>query len=312
MRIGSSIPRITELIFCQFISFSLGLLQETLHCEHGKSRCECRVNQDLCTFDLEIDEIETFTSYQKLFVGGPRGVAMRGTQGVIYYFGEDGTPLPLQANRSCSDLTNINCTDPQFVDGKTYRLAIAVNGQIPGPTLVVHEGQEVEIRVKNNLTSEGISIHWHGMHQRGTPWMDGVGQVTQCPIGPQSSFSYRYIAKPSGTFWYHSHTGAQRTDGLFGALIVKEKPEKMDKIQTELKAHGVNVTFEDLPHKHTLSFLDWQQQASLDLFVKAQGAVGFYPNKACGEVPTPRDKIYNVRKGFEGASVGPIPIFLGL
>ena len=140
----------------------------------------------------------------------------------------------------------------------------------------------------------------------------GVGQVTQCPIGPQSSFSYRYTARPSGTFWYHSHTGAQRTDGLFGALIVKEKRERMDKIQTELKAHGVDVKFKDLPHKHTLSFLDWQQQASLDLFVKAQGAVGFYPNKSCGEVPTPRYEQYNTTKGFEGASIGPIPYFSGL
>ena len=149
-------------------------MQETLHCEHSNTNCECREDAPLCIFKLEIDEIQTFTSYKKLPVDGRSGVAMRGTQGVVYYFGEDGTPLPLQPNRECSNITNINCTDPQFVDGKTYRLAIAVNGQIPGPTLVVHEGQEVEVHVQNNLTSEGISIHWHGMHQRGTPWMDMV------------------------------------------------------------------------------------------------------------------------------------------
>ena len=39
--------------------------------------------------------------------------------------------------------------------------------RIPGPTLIVHEGQEVEIHVKYNPTSEGISIHWHWMHQIG-------------------------------------------------------------------------------------------------------------------------------------------------
>ena len=117
---------------------------------------------------------------------------MRGTQGVVYYFDEDGTPTPLQTNRTCSTQDSAKCTYPQFVDGKTYRLAIAVNGQIPGPTLRAHEEQTVEVHVHNNLTTEGISIHWHRMLQRGTPWMDGDGQVTQCPIGTQTSFSYRY------------------------------------------------------------------------------------------------------------------------
>ena len=292
--------------------FSLDLSEETVNCEYGKPSCECGADVDVCIFNLEIDEIRTFTSYQKLSVDEPTGIAMRGTQGVIYYFGEDGTPLPLQANRTCSNLTNINCTNPQFVDGKTYRLAIAINGQIPGPTLIVHEEQEVEIHVQNNLTTEGISIHWHGMHQRGTPWMDGVGQVTQCPIGPQSSFSYRYFATPPGTFWYHSHSGAQRTDGFYGALIVKEKLNRMRKIRTKLERHGVDGGFQDLPDQHTLTFLDWQQEASLDTFTQIQGAVGFYPGKEHGAVPTPEDDLYNRTNSFEGAGVGPIPYFSGL
>ena len=85
--------------------------------------------------------------------------------------------------------------------------------------------------------------------------MDGVSQVTQCPIGPQSTFSYNYTASPSGTFWYHSHSGAQRTDGLFGALIVKEREETIHNICSELQVHGVREAckFEDLPEKHTLT-----------------------------------------------------------
>ena len=287
--------------------------QETLNCEYGEPSCECRADVDLCTFNLEIDEIRTFTSYQKLSVDEPTGVAMRGTQGVVYYFDEDGTPTPLQTNRTCSTQDRAKCTYPQFVDGKTYRLAIAVNGQIPGPTLIVHDGQEVEIHVHNNLTSEVISIHWHGMHQKGTPWMDGVGQVTQCPIGPQTSFTYRHVAYPSGTFWYHSHTGAQRTDGFYGALIVKERPNRMMKIKAMLHERGVvHGEFKDLSDQHTLTFLDWQQEASLDLFTQIQGAVGFYPDKEHGEVPTPEDDPYNRTDSFEGAGVGPIPYFSGI
>ena len=134
-------------------------MEETLNCEYGNLTCECNADAAVCRFNLEIDETRIFTSYPKLSVDEPTGVAMRGTQGVIYYFGDDGTPLPLQTGRTCSTLTNTDCTNPQFVDGSTFRLAIAVNGQIPGPTLIVHEGQTVVIHVHNNLTTEGISIH---------------------------------------------------------------------------------------------------------------------------------------------------------
>ena len=284
-------------------------LVETHNCEYGNPTCECSSSAEVCTFNLEIDEIRTFTSYQKLVVDKPTGIAMRGSQGVIYYFGDDGKPTPLQTNRTCSTRDKTNCTYPQFVDGKTYRLAVAVNGQIPGPTLIVHEGQTVVIHVHNNLTTEGISIHWHGMHQRGTPWMDGVGQVTQCQIGPSSSFSYEYTARPSGTFWYHSHSGAQRTDGFYGALIVKETPARMNEIRNELQEHG---EFEDLPDKHTLTLLDWQHEASLDLFTQIHASLGFYPDKPLGKVPTPADERYNPTRSFEEGGVGPVPYFSGI
>ncbi|XP_078350103.1 uncharacterized protein LOC144634921 isoform X2 [Oculina patagonica] len=284
--------------------------QETPNCLYGNPTCECSAHAKVCRFNLEIDEIRTFASYQKLSVDEPTGIALRGSQGVIYYLDDqDGTAVPLQTERKCSTLDSTKCTDPQFVDGKTFRLAIAVNGQIPGPTLIVHEGQTVVIHVHNNLTTEGISIHWHGMHQRGTPWFDGVGQVTQCQIGPSSSFSYMYTASPAGTFWYHSHSGAQRTDGFYGSLIVREKPERMEEIKARLGKHGA---FEDLPEKHTISLLDWQHEASLDLFTQIHASLGFYPNKPLGEVPTPNDHRYESTRSFEEGEVGPVPYFSGI
>ena len=229
---------------------------------------------------------------------------------MIYYFDDFGTPQPLQTNQNCSTLASSKCTNPQFVDGKTYRLAIAVNGQIPGPTLIVHEEQEAVIHVHNNLTTEGISIHWHGMHQRGSLWMDGVGQVTQCQIGPSSSFSYEYIARPSGTFWYHSHSGAQRTDGFYGALIVKESLERMTGIRWELPEQYRE--FIDLPGQHTLTLLDWQHEASLDLFTQAQADLGFYPDTPLGEVPAPNDPQYQGTRSFDNGRAGPVPYFSGI
>ena len=45
------------------------------------------------------------------------------------------------------------------------------------------------------------------------------------------------MAEPKGTYWYHSHVGAQRSNGVFGALIIKErqpavKPTPTDVIMT--------------------------------------------------------------------------------
>ena len=281
--------------------------QETLTCEYGNPSCECMAHAEICKFYLEVDEVRTFTSYQKLSVDRPTGIALRGAEGVSYYFDKNGIPLPLQSNKTCSTLDPDKCTYPQFVDGKTYRMAISINGLIPGPTLIVYEGQKVIIHVHNNLTTEGISIHWHGMHQRGTPWMDGVGQVTQCQIGPSSSYSYEYTASPSGTFWYHSHSGAQRTDGIYGALVVQENETRLNQIRTEL-----NANFQDLPDQHTLTLLDWQGEASLDLFTQSQAGLGFYPDKPYGEVPTPSDQRYASTRSFDNGGAGPIPYFSGI
>ena len=82
---------------------------------------------------------------------------------------------------------------------------------------------QIEVTVNNHLFSDSITLHWHGMHQTHNVWMDGVPHVTQCPIQPGSTFTYRIIADPPGTHWYHSHLSFQRLDGLFGMLIIHEQ-----------------------------------------------------------------------------------------
>ncbi|XP_022309994.2 uncharacterized protein LOC111115523 [Crassostrea virginica] len=101
-----------------------------------------------------------------------------------------------------------------------YKLVYAINGQIPGPNVVVFEDQIVSITVHNALEIEGVTIHWHGMIQRGTPWMDGVSMISQCPILPGQTFEYRFVAYPAGTHWYHGHLSSLLSDGIMGALIV--------------------------------------------------------------------------------------------
>ena len=61
--------------------------------------------------------------------------------------------------------------------------------------------------------------------------MDGVADVSRPPIPPGEDFTYEFTATPAGTHWYHSHTGVQYSDGLFGPLIVDEPapPAKYDR-----------------------------------------------------------------------------------
>jgi len=98
--------------------------------------------------------------------------------------------------------------------------AIAVNGQIPMPTLTFTEGDVAEIHVYNEL-KEGTSMHWHGLYLPNKE--DGVPFLTQMPIAPGTEHVYRFPIIQSGTHWYHSHSGLQEQIGMYGSLILKKK-----------------------------------------------------------------------------------------
>ena len=100
--------------------------------------------------------------------------------------------------------------------------AVAVNGQIPGPTLEFTEGDIAEIHVKNNL-HELSSVHWHGILLPNE--QDGVPFLTTTPIQPMGTHVFRFPIKQSGTYWYHSHSNLQEQKGLYGALIIKKRDE---------------------------------------------------------------------------------------
>lgn len=105
--------------------------------------------------------------------------------------------------------------------GKEKR-AIAVNGQIPMPTLTFTEGDTAEIHVHNQL-KEGTSLHWHGVYLPNK--VDGVPYLTQMPIEPNTTHIYRFKVIQNGTHWYHSHSGLQEQIGMYGSLILKKKEE---------------------------------------------------------------------------------------
>jgi FtsP/CotA-like multicopper oxidase with cupredoxin domain len=96
------------------------------------------------------------------------------------------------------------------------------NGQSPGPTIEVVEGDRVRIFVTNKLP-EAHSIHWHG--QRLPNGMDGVAGLTQPAIPPGKTFVYEFIAKRPGTFMYHPHADemVQMAMGLMGFWVTHPK-----------------------------------------------------------------------------------------
>lgn len=96
-------------------------------------------------------------------------------------------------------------------------VALAVNDQIPGPTLHLKQGEHVTINVHNHL-DKGTTIHWHGVL---VPWqMDGVLGVSQTAIEPGCSYHYEFTVEQSGTYWYHAHASTQEQDGIYGAIII--------------------------------------------------------------------------------------------
>ena len=104
-----------------------------------------------------------------------------------------------------------------MVDGKPGH-AVLVNGSLPAPTLRLKEGQTVRIAVTNRL-DETTSIHWHGLLV--PPDMDGVPGVSFPGVPPGATFVYAFTLRQSGTYWYHSHSGFQEQEGVYGAIIIE-------------------------------------------------------------------------------------------
>ena len=99
--------------------------------------------------------------------------------------------------------------------GKPIR-AIAVNGQIPMPTLTFTEGDIAEIYVHNEL-NEDTSLHWHGLMLPNK--YDGVPNLTQMPIKPKTTHLYTFPIIQNGTHWYHSHTLSPAFKSLLSILL---------------------------------------------------------------------------------------------
>ena len=248
---------------------------KTIDCTNGMAAT------DICEIMLVVDPLTSMTYYNIT-------EDLRELRGFRARFDSSGDLVILPDN----DFTD-DSRPPIFIqtDGH-FRPLIAINAQMPGPTIVAHENQRIKITVFNELKNvEGISIHWHGMHQRGTQGADGVAYITQRPILANQQYTYDFFAYPAGTHWYHAHSGAQRTDGLYGAFIIKDTLPG-------------NLYDSDLPDQHTLLLMDWQRESSIDLFYSIGNSLRYWKESSSGDYIR-----YNITLTSDGTEVGPTPFW---
>ncbi|XP_029056021.1 laccase-5-like isoform X2 [Osmia bicornis bicornis] len=128
-------------------------------------------------------------------------------------------------SKSCGDcpVNETACLHNHCVTADGQRRGIlTANRQLPGPTIQVCENDILVVDVINRLPGKAAAMHWRGQSQFESPFMDGAPLVTQCPIPSYTTFQYKFRASVAGTHLWHAHAGADVTNGIFGALIVKQ------------------------------------------------------------------------------------------
>lgn len=133
-----------------------------------------------------------------------------------------GTPIDLltgPAGAPQRTITLTAATGRQVVGGIDQPV-LTFNGTTPGPTLVLRQGELVEVRLRNENVAQGVTMHWHGVDVPGRE--DGVAGVTQDAVLPGGQYLYRFVVPDAGTYWYHTHQDSVRSvaRGLLGALVV--------------------------------------------------------------------------------------------
>ena len=107
-----------------------------------------------------------------------------------------------------------------------FKPTLLINGLSPGPLIECNEGDTIVVHV-HNAASDATSIHWHGIFQNGSNWMDGASSVTQCPIASGKSFTYEFqVLGQVGTYLYRSEIGVQAADGLVGPIVIHSVNER--------------------------------------------------------------------------------------
>ncbi|CAO1653751.1 copper resistance system multicopper oxidase [Parasphingorhabdus sp. NYA22] len=164
---------------------------------------------------LSLDRRKLITS--SLALGGAAGLsaAMPGWARAA----NGGTLARKGSDVLSGEYMKMTVADAAFQTGKRNGPAVTVNGTVPGPLVRLKEGQNLVVDMVND-SSEGTSIHWHGLL---VPFlMDGVPGVTMAALEPGKTFRYEFPIRQAGTYWWHAHT-LQEPMGHYGPIIIDPK-----------------------------------------------------------------------------------------
>lgn len=166
-----------------------------------------------------------------------------------------------------------------------FRPMVLINNQFPGPLVECNEGDTLIVNIENRAVNS-TSIHFHGLYQNGTNSMDGSVGITQCPIAPNSDFTYKFdVRGQSGTYWYHAHHSAQASDGLVGPVVIHSKDEL--EVQELRYATDRVVMVQDHYHNTTAELLmDYlQPDKENDEPVPDNALINGRGVRSCGDFP---------------------------
>jgi CopA family copper-resistance protein len=157
---------------------------------------------------------------------------------------------------SGDDITLRIARQTMMIDGRPSR-AIGINGTVPAPLIRLREGQNVRLKVINDL-DEDSSIHWHGLLV--PTQFDGVPGVSFPGIKPRSTFLYEFPIRQNGTYWYHSHSGLQEQLGHYGPIVID--PAGADPVRFD--------------REHVIVLSDHSQSSPEAIFRNMKTMPGFY------------------------------------
>jgi FtsP/CotA-like multicopper oxidase with cupredoxin domain len=114
---------------------------------------------------------------------------------------------------------------PQPLVPGALKLLFSVNGQSPGPTLEVTEGDMVSVTATNLMDEESTALQFPGMDLVLTPFAAGVPTVSQCSLQPGNTLALTFRAARAGVYMYRGSYNEQDVDGLVGALLVRPRAD---------------------------------------------------------------------------------------
>lgn len=195
-------------------------------------------------------------SSRRNFIKGIAAASVAGGLGMKTFNAFSAVSLVQPRTLTGNDFDLFIAETPLNITGN-IRYAKTINSGLPGPLLRWKEGDTVTLRVKNRL-KETTSIHWHGIILPAN--MDGVPGLSFHGIEPDDTYVYSFRVKQNGTYWYHSHSGLQEQEGVYGPIIIdpaEPEPFKYDR-------------------EHVVMLTDWSDENASAILAKLKKQSDYY------------------------------------